>query len=157
MLWQYAPSGKPAELWFRLGRIKRVDGDPLKDDKDGKNTNPDASLLLQAMDPPLRYPLNESRLKDKFRVRGEVDDPREADLLVAERTPPAAKASGQGPMQRVRHPQYVGAYTTIVCGWFLAFPDLDLWYELFFWTGTTFFHIVISTVEQKVAKFGANK
>ncbi|KAH8096436.1 hypothetical protein JL720_3808 [Aureococcus anophagefferens] len=59
-------------------RIKRVDGDPLKDDKDGKNTNPDASLLLQAMDPPLRYPLNESRLKDKFRVRGEVDDPREA-------------------------------------------------------------------------------
>ena len=78
MLWQYAPAGKPAELWFRLGRIKRVDGDPLKDDKDGKNTNPDASLLLQAMDPPLRYPLNESRLKDKFRVRGEVDDPREA-------------------------------------------------------------------------------
>jgi hypothetical protein len=78
VLWQYAPAGKPAELWFRLGRIKRVDGDPLKDDKDGKNTNPDASLLLQAMDPPLRYPLNESRLKDKFRVRGEVDDPREA-------------------------------------------------------------------------------
>ena len=78
VFWHYSPAGKLGELWFRLGKVVRVDGEPLKDDKDGKNSNLNVSLLLRAMDPPIRYPVNESRLKDKFRVRGEVDDPREA-------------------------------------------------------------------------------
>ena len=36
------------------------------------------NVTLRAFDPPLRYPLNESDLKDKFRVIGEEDDPGEA-------------------------------------------------------------------------------
>ena len=36
------------------------------------------NVTLRAFDPPLRYPLNESDLKDKFRVIGEEDDPAEA-------------------------------------------------------------------------------
>ena len=38
----------------------------LKEDKAGKNSNPDVNVTLRAFDPPLRYPLNESDLKDKF-------------------------------------------------------------------------------------------
>ena len=68
-------SVKPGELWFRLGTIQRIDGEALKDDKDGKNSNLDLNLKLLALDPPLEYPLNASRLKDKFRVRGQEDDP----------------------------------------------------------------------------------
>ena len=69
----------------------------LKEDKAGKNSNPDVNVTLRAFDPPLRYPLNESDLKDKcssgvpqlvltqstrrsrrFRVIGEEDDRAEA-------------------------------------------------------------------------------
>ena len=37
----------------------------LKEDKAGKNSNPDVNVTIRAFDPPLRYPLNESDLKDK--------------------------------------------------------------------------------------------
>ena len=64
--WHYAPVGKPGELWFRFGVIVDIIGGKLKEDKAGKNSNPDVNLTLRAFDPPLRYPLNESDLKDKF-------------------------------------------------------------------------------------------
>ena len=76
--WHYAPSGRPGELWFRFGIIVDVAGGNLKDDKCGKNSNPDVNVTLRAFDPPLKYPLNESALKGKFRVHGEEDDPAEA-------------------------------------------------------------------------------
>ena len=58
--------------------IVDITGGKLKEDKAGKNSNPDVNVTLRAFDPPLRYPLNESDLKDKFRVIGEEDDPAEA-------------------------------------------------------------------------------
>ena len=63
--WHYAPVGKPGELWFRFGVIVDIIGGKLKEDKAGKNSNPDVNVTLRAFDPPLRYPLNESDLKDK--------------------------------------------------------------------------------------------
>ena len=58
-------TGKPGELWFRFGVIVDIIGGKLKEDKAGKNSNPDVNVTLRAFDPPLRYPLNESDLKDK--------------------------------------------------------------------------------------------
>ena len=58
--WHYAPVGKPGELWFRFGVIVDIHGGKLKEDKAGKNSNPDVNVTLRAFDPPLRYPLNES-------------------------------------------------------------------------------------------------
>ena len=78
--WHYAPVGKPGELWFRFGVIVDIIGGKLKEDmsvsqsvimriigklkedKAGKNSNPDVNVTLRAFDPPLRYPLNESDL-----------------------------------------------------------------------------------------------
>ena len=60
--WHYAPIGKPGELWFRFGVIVDIIGGKLKEDKAGKNSNPDVNVTLRAFDPPLRYPLNESDL-----------------------------------------------------------------------------------------------
>ena len=45
--------------------IVDITGGKLKEDKAGKNSNPDVNVTLRAFDPPLRYPLNESDLKDK--------------------------------------------------------------------------------------------
>ena len=56
--WHYAPVGKPGELWFRFGVIVDIHGGKLKEDKAGKNSNPDVNVTLRAFDPPLRYPLN---------------------------------------------------------------------------------------------------
>ena len=58
--WHYSPVGKPGELWFRFGVIVDIIGGKLKEDKAGKNSNPDVNVTLRAFDPPLRYPLNES-------------------------------------------------------------------------------------------------
>ena len=47
-------------------------GGKLKEDKAGKNSNPDVNVTLRAFDPPLRYPLNESDLlciNQNFTVR----------------------------------------------------------------------------------------
>ena len=55
-------TGKPGELWFRFGVIVDIIGGKLKEDKAGKNSNPDVNVTLRAFDPPLRYPLNESDL-----------------------------------------------------------------------------------------------
>ena len=76
--WHYSPVGKPSELWFRFGVIVDIIGGKLKEDKAGKNSNPDVNVTIRAFDPPLRYPLNESDLKDKFRVIGDEDDAAEA-------------------------------------------------------------------------------
>ena len=56
--WHYSPVGKPGELWFRFGIIVDIIGGKLKEDKAGKNSNPDVNVTLRAFDPPLRYPLN---------------------------------------------------------------------------------------------------
>ena len=42
--------------------IVDIIGGKLKEDKAGKNSNPDVNVTLRAFDPPLRYPLNESDL-----------------------------------------------------------------------------------------------
>ena len=51
---------RTGELWFRFGVIVDIIGGKLKEDKAGKNSNPDVNVTLRAFDPPLRYPLNES-------------------------------------------------------------------------------------------------
>ena len=53
---------RTGELWFRFGVIVDIIGGKLKEDKAGKNSNPDVNVTLRAFDPPLRYPLNESDL-----------------------------------------------------------------------------------------------
>ena len=49
--WHYAPVGKPGELWFRFGVIVDIIGGKLKEDKAGKNSNPDVNVTLRAFDP----------------------------------------------------------------------------------------------------------
>ena len=49
--WHYAPTGKPGELWFRFGVIVDIIGGKLKEDKAGKNSNPDVNVTLRAVDP----------------------------------------------------------------------------------------------------------
>lgn len=51
----------------------------------------------------------------------------------------------------LKHPQYIGAYLTIVSGFLLAFENASTFHKLFFSIGTLFCYIFISIVEEIAA------